>query len=830
MNKVFVLVTCLLMSVTLVAQNISVTGRLVSAEDNKPLPYATIAVAEESDPGNSFRKLATNENGKFSTDLEKGKYILVFNFVGMDEVEETLDLTSVNRKYDLGDIIMTESSTELEEINVTAQRPLVKVELDKLTYSAKDDPEASTSSVLDLLRKVPLITVDGEDEIQLKGSSNFKIYVNGKPSNMVSSNPSQVLKSMPANSIKDIEVITDPGARYDAEGVGGIINIVTDKRVDDGYSGSVGGSANSFEGLGSNLYLATKYGKLGFTGNVGYDMFKQPKSETSSTTEEFTPYPLNTLSQTGATSTIGKVLFLNGSMSFEPDTINLFNLSVSRFGGNFKSNTNQQAVSGEARPYSYTSESNSVNNFGGMSFSADYQRSFRKKGELLTGSYRFERNPNDSEYDSKYDVEPGGVFYYPDGYQLKSVNKAGGNEHTFQVDYVNPLNGKHNVETGVKYIFRDNSSRAVHTYFDVEDNLWKPDIDRKNDLDHTQNIFSGYGGYSYRSGKIGMKIGLRAEQTQQNIHFMSAELDTVVGTNYFDLVPSATISYQIGMTQTIRGGYNMRISRPGIWYLNPYINDVDPNNISYGNPNLDSEQQHNFNINYGTFSQKVNLNATISYSFAKNAVTAYSFIVQDVEDGIEKSVTHNTYANIGRNHTIGTNLYLSWMPNEIIRTYINGGVNYTDIKSTQENSRLQNSGFSGRAFGGITFSFPKDFRFVTNGGFFLNQVLLQTNQSPFYFYSMSMQKSLINKKLDLSLNVQNLFSEYRDMSTTTKGEGFTQKSRFLSPARVFSLSVTYRFGDLKSSIKRVQRTITNEDVMQGESGTQQGAATIPAGS
>jgi hypothetical protein len=170
------------------------------------------------------------------------------------------------------------------------------------------------------------------------------------------------------------------------------------------------------------------------------------------------------------------------------------------------------------------------------------------------------------------------------------------------------------------------------------------------------------------------------------------------------------------------------------------------------------------------------------------------------------------------------------MPNEIIRTYINGGVNYTDIKSTQENSRLQNSGFSGRAFGGITFSFPKDFRFVTNGGFFLNQVLLQTNQSPFYFYSMSMQKSLINKKLDLSLNVQNLFSEYRDMSTTTKGEGFTQKSRFLSPARVFSLSVTYRFGDLKSSIKRVQRTITNEDVMQGESGTQQGAATIPAGS
>src|SRR5690606_11829168 len=149
----------------------------------------------------------------------------------------------------------------LEEVSVTAQKPLVKVEIDKLTYSAKDDPESSTSNVLDLLRKVPLVTVDGEDEIQLKGSSNFKIYINGKPSNMVSSNPSQVLKSMPANSVKDVEVITDPGAKYDAEGIGGIINIVTDKRVDDGYSASIGANGNTFGGYGANAYLASKYGK-----------------------------------------------------------------------------------------------------------------------------------------------------------------------------------------------------------------------------------------------------------------------------------------------------------------------------------------------------------------------------------------------------------------------------------------------------------------------------------------------------------------------------------------------------------------------------------------
>jgi len=438
---------------------------------------------------------------------------------------------------------------------------------------------------------------------------------------------------------------------------------------------------------------------------------------------------------------------------------------------------------------------------------------------MLTASYRFEHNPNDSEYDSEYDNVTGD-FYYTTGYQLRSVNNAGGDEHTGQVDYVNPLNGKHSIETGLKYIFRDNSSRADHTFFDVGDQTWKPDPTRKNDLDHVQHITSGYAGYGYKAGKMGMKIGLRGENTEQEIHFMSNNVDTIIHTRFFDVVPSMTVSYQLGMTQTLRGGYNMRISRPGIWYLNPYINDVDPNNISYGNPRLDAEQQHNFNVNYGTFSQKLNFNATLSYSFAKNAVTGYSFI----RDG----VTHNTYDNIGRNQTVGSNIYVSWTPSQLIRTYLNGGLNYTDIQST-ENSALRNSGFSGRAFGGLTFTFPKDLRVGANGGAFMSRVQLQTKQTPFYFYSFSVMKSFLDKKLDLSLNLQDLFSTYRKNSSTTTGAGFRQESVTLQPMRNLRLSVTYRFGDLKNSIKRVQRGITNEDVMQGESNTEQGGTSTPVG-
>ena len=292
MKYTFLFLLTTLLAVTASAQEITINGKLVTS-DNNGLPYATISIAESSSPNVSIKKLATKENGEFSTTLEKGEYMLTFNFVGMDEVIESIDLTNSNKTYDIGAISMKESSTELDELSVTAQRPLVKVEIDKLTYSAKDDPESSTSNVLDLLRKVPLVTVDGEDEIQLKGSSNFRIYINGKPSNMVSSNPSQVLKSMPANSVKDVEVITDPGAKYDAEGIGGIINIVTDKRVDDGYSASLGANGDTFGGYGANAYLASKYGKFGFSGNAGYYYHNQPESESSFTRDEFDPTPQN---------------------------------------------------------------------------------------------------------------------------------------------------------------------------------------------------------------------------------------------------------------------------------------------------------------------------------------------------------------------------------------------------------------------------------------------------------------------------------------------------------------------------------------------------------
>ena len=797
--------SCFTATILFAQSQVTVKGQLTGPTENDPLPYATISVSNETSPQVAFKKLATDEKGNFTVALPAGKYVFSFNYVGMNVLNKDVDVSADKSPMDLGKILMTESSTQLGEVSVVAQKPLVKVEIDKLTYSAKDDPEARTSSVLDLLRKVPMVTVDGDENIQLKGSSNYKIYLNGKPSTMISSNPSQVLKSMPANSIKDIEVITDPGAKYDAEGVGRTTTIITEKKVDEGINGPIGPGAGTRGDYNANMYLTVKHGKWGFTGNGSYYVYNMPGSEYNFHRRDFSRTPETILDQLGTSKNSGMGNFISGLVSYELDTLNLFSVSVNGYTGKGKNTGITDVASTGGYDYTYKRTTGNTRNYGSRELSADYQRSFSKKGKLLTMSYKYSYDPNGSEGSTVITDTTGVPLLRPEDYKLKNVNDANGKEHTAQVDYVDPITKNHTVEAGLKYIFRDNSSFTGYQYWDFAASQWKEDIARKNDLVHNQYIASAYGSYGYKTDKFGLKAGLRAEQTQQNINFISQN-DSLVKTKFFDMVPSLTLSYQLSMTKTLRLGYNMRVYRPGIWYLNPYVNNTDPLNVSYGNPNLDAEKNHNISLNYGSFSQKFNLNASLNYSLTNNAITSYQFM----KDG----VNHSTYDNIGKSQSIGLNGYVNWRPITALNIYMNTNVDYIDIRSSKDPT-LKNNGFSFRAFSGVTYTLPKDLRLSFNAGYFGNRVELQTNSSAFYFTSFGVTKSFFEKKLDISLRGNSPFSKYREFKSTTTGANFEQNSVFKFPMRSLNLSVSYRFGDLKSSVKRVQRGINNDDVKSG---------------
>jgi len=444
-----------------------------------------------------------------------------------------------------------------------------------------------------------------------------------------------------------------------------------------------------------------------------------------------------------------------------------------------------------------------------LSLGLDYQRNFRKQGEMLTVSYRWQQSPDQGISTFSIPFSEGIFSPFPFNYQQRNVNRFDGREHTGQIDYVNPLTERHVIEMGARFIARHNFSESNDRFFDENTQNWELMPTRNNDLDHRQQISAGYIGYTFRLEKFSVRTGLRAEYMSQNVEFADNE---PFDNSFFDLIPSIAFSYQLQPASTLRFGYNKRIHRPGIWSLNPFINDTDPSNIHYGNPNLNPENSHVFSLNFGRFSQTLNFNASFHYSFTNNAILRHQFI----QDG----VVHNTVGNIGRNQNVGLHLWGNWTPTPKLRMTLNGGINYIDLQG-DETFAYSNSGFAGSVFFNAVYTFPGDWRLGFDGGFFQPQVQLQTVASIYHFHSFNLTKSFFDKKLDVSAFVQNPFQRNLVWISETTADGFTQKAQTEFPMRSFGIRVNYRFGELRASIRQVERGINLDDTGGGEGGGQQ---------
>ena len=684
----------------------SVKGVLVDSLTNEGEPYATIRISLSETPTKPLRLAVTSDNGKFNEKLESpGRYIISFSSVGKNTVQRDFTLSEQVKAVDLGRILMSEATEMLKGVEVVAQKPLVKAEMDKVTYSMEDDPDSKTNSTLEMLRKVPLVTVDGEENIQVNGSSNFKVHVNGKPNSMMSNNPKEVLKSLPANSVKSIEVITDPGAKYDAEGIGGILNIITITGSSmQGYTVSLNAGVNN-QGYNAGAYGTVQVGKFTVTGNYSYNHNDSPGYTSSNTREDFTSDSYKYLSQQSSGENKGNFNFGSMEGSYEIDTLNLITFSMQMYGGSYDGQGNSQTKmlnSLREHAYSYNTISRSKKQWSSIGANFDYQRSFKKKGEYLTFSYRYNGSPDNSEAYTEYED----IRDYP--YDLRNQhydNDARTDEHTFQLDYTNPISDMHNIDFGAKYIMRNNKSESQ--YFKEYDGEYQVDENLTDNFKQTQNILAAYGDYKLKWKKMGAKVGVRYEHT-----FMDVEYDKMPEKNFNagfdDIVPSMMLSYQLGQTKTLRATYNMRISRPGIWYLNPFRNTSNPTSISYGNPDLETEKSHSLGLAFSSFSAKFNVNANFGYSFVNNGIQNYSFM--------NNGVMESTYGNIGHTQRTSLSLWMNWNPGSKTRLSVNASGSYVDLKSDEAFLRQSNSGFNGNLFLNAQQTLPWDLRFSLYGG------------------------------------------------------------------------------------------------------------------
>lgn len=809
---ILLLIACTMVS-SMVAKSqnsCTVMGRVVDVQEES-VPYATVGVYQDK---KVVTRLAADVDGEFAVELKQGQeYTIEVTSVGFTAYNHTVTLPE-KEVCDLGKVVMR-ASTELNEVVVVSQKTIIKSDAEKITYDVTADPESDSKTLLDMMRKVPMVTVDAEDNVQLNGSSDFKVLINGKESAMVKNNLKEVLKAMPATAVQDIQVITNPSTRYDAEGTGGVINIITVRSETSdvtGITGSLTGYGDVIQGsFGGNAYLTMQHKK--FTASLNYSggTFKSDQYTDALRYNYNNPDMYRTIVSTSAFGDMtvnGQYHFLTFESSYELDSLNLFTLGVSGNIGKYGAKgmgLNQTFTKDGSLVVNYVDYLTQQGTWGGVSANFDYQHTFDRPQHTLTASYRYEYNPDGSAYSDSiiFDAE---TLNAPMEGQMNE-NNAFAQEHTVQLDYNNPINSTHSVEAGAKYIARLNHSND--DYMMLLNNKWQS-LGMAQQFDYTQQIAALYAGYGFTKSDWGFRVGGRYEMTFIDATFQQSDDRIDYGKPYGNFVPYASINYNLSPMESLRLSYTQRINRPGIAYLSPYEQWTTPESVQSGNPDLQAEVTHQIVAAYSIFKGVFNLNLQWLASISTNAISPLTFI--DTQTGVSRT----TYGNIANEQFYGISAYISGQPSPKFNYYINLQPAYK--KFSAPGLGMKDARFGGSMFGGFNWTAWKNGTVSVNAGAGLPDGHLQLDSKlMWYYYGLSVTQRFFDDKLKVSLSASNMFNKYNKYQIVSIGDGFKSISEGGQRSQRLNISVTYTFGKLKAQVKKANRSIVNDDIVGGSS-------------
>jgi hypothetical protein len=691
---------------------------------------------------------------------------------------------------------------ELDGIEVKAQRQLIKQEIDRIGYDVQADEESKTLTVIDMLRKVPMVTVDGEGNISVKGNSDFKIYKNGHYDPNLSKNAKEILKGMPASMVKRIEVITDPGAREDAEGVDAILNIVMKETSKmQGVTGSVSAAYNTLNRTDIDASITTQIDKLMVSADYGY--FRQARRQMHWTQENTSTYKDtgNTMNKSSDQTQPGNVHYANINASYDIDSLNLLSAS---FGGYYCDlrqegyiRTTLTAPSGETlQSYLGTFQTPDKTSYQSWNGRLDFEHKTRRKGERLTLSYMLALNRNNGELEHQYSEKYHAPFNYTGKMMTDSERFL---EHTFQIDWLRPLGKGHQVEIGAKYINRNNQSDAVQTFYGTDNQL-------TDEFEHTTSVLAGYADYQYKKDRWSARAGLRYEYSYMKGSYPDGKGEPF-HKHLSDWVPQASIRYQITDAQSLKLSYTTSISRPGISYLNPMAYTL-PASVKTGNSHLSSAHSQRISLNYSYIGNKITLQLSPSYSFCSEGIAT----VQTAQG----NVVYRTYDNILQRRIFSFSQYMQWQPFKGTTIIVNNTLYYMHYGNPEQ--ALSNHGWCDYLYASLSQQLPWKLRLSLSGSTDIGREPsgVYAVDYPWNLCYASLQRSFLkDNRLTVSISIRNPYKKFIHTRTETIHGDFLQSSNLWQRTRSIGLSVSYRFGSLKASVKKAATSITNDDMVGG---------------
>jgi len=789
----------------------SITGRisgvLTDSLTGAPVEFATVVLIN-SKFGKEIDGTLTDEKGTFKLpEVKLGVYDIKFSFLGYQtKTVKAIKLTPEKPDSKLGTISFVGEGINLQEVEVTGEAAVIENRIDKMVYNADKDITNIGGDASEVLARVPMLAVDLDGRVSLRGSTNIQILINGKPSSMFSSDPGEALKSIPADQIKTVEVITVPTAKYDGEGTGGIVNIITKKSSIQGFTGTVNstvGNRSNRAGIDLNL-VRGRFGLNG-GGNVSYSW---PNPSTSTfLREDRIGGQVRTLSQNGE----GKSTWAGGGFRFgafyDINAYNSINSNLNFRGRASGNDGNTLAdfddpINNVFQDYERITDVSSLR--GSFDWTTDYRKTY--KGSEREFSMAFQLSGNVSLTDNELLQLSDNV---PELFRNELNNNDGLNlEYTFQTDYVHPFGKNIKLETGARGVLRRIDSDFRFEFKDPDQSQYQVDPERTDVFKYFQDVWAGYASFNFKLGKkYGLITGLRYEHTEISGDFQ--KFDAPFANDYDNFLPSIIFNRKLGRFSNIRVSYSKRIQRPSLYYVNPFVNQSDPRDISFGNPELLPENTDAYELGYNTFIKGVVLNASVYYRLTND-------VIEGILDIDNSGVSFTTYQNLGQRETIGINGFASATVKKALT--LRGGFDLLSYEGQGiiDGQRITRQAWQWKFNLGSTLKFGKGYTVQVFGFYNSPRQTLQGTRGTFSMLSIGFQKEF-SKRTSLGINAFRPFRRGLSFPNELEGANFFQRSVREVVIRSFGINFRHRFGKLDFKQPRQRRSkIRNTDLKQGE--------------
>ncbi len=767
-------------------------AKIVDASTQKPLEFATVALKKMRD-SSLVSGTITNEQGEFKLeDIPPGGYSYEIAFIGYEKVTGRVFFKPQSSApiNDLGTVKMAPSATTLEGAEITADKSFVMNNIDRKTYNTEQLSVTSGGNVTDILQNIPSVDIDQDGVVSLRGNENVTILIDGRPSGMTGSGGKSLLESIPSSAIEKVEVITNPSAKYDPDGISGIINIITKKNKLQGITGNVGVNTSFGNRYGANASLSYRKGKWNIYSNYGFT--KDVRNSTGSSYREAsfgTITSIVTQDESGQDNRIGNNVKLGADFNINDHNT----LSASAFYNKGNSDSRDKINYYLTDNFSFSDSSYKRNTIGNgdnqnMDFNLELKHYFKHEGRTIDfqGTASLEDRNSGNKYDQLGYINDFTPVPFPPELERDNTIEQNG-IYTASADYEHAIGKDKKLEAGYKGTFRKFDSDYNYESFDQTSAVFMNDSNRSNRFIYSDQLHAIYAQYRQSIKKFGYQIGVRSEYATTQSELVTT--NEIYNKDYFSVYPSAFVTYKPGDKSQYKATYSRRINRPNRRQLNPFTDYEDPLNLRKGNPYLNPEYTDSYELEYNKIFGKLVFTGTGYYRITHDNIQRY----RDITPG---GITVTTYKNLAQSQTYGLELIFNGNPYKWWSFTISGNFFENKLDASNLEAGLNSSSLSasGRAF--TTFKLPYKTELQLSYFYRAPMTVTQGKMKDMQMMTIAASKKVLKDKGVISVRLSDPFNTQRFGFQFT-GDNYYQDFTRKRESRILNIAFTYRFGELK---------------------------------